>query len=73
MNTFCAVERCPHSMNSTFVVLENASTGISCKTNFLPMKGENSITSLDIQIKENMIANQGNIHVLKHWIYTLNG
>ena len=39
------VERGPHSANSTFVVLENSQTETGFKTNFLPMKGENSITS----------------------------
>ena len=33
------------------------------------MKGENSITSYCIQIRENMMAKQRNISFLKHWIY----
>ena len=47
------------------------------KTNFLLMKGENSITchcvGFDIKIGENMMASQINISLLKHWIYTLHG
>ena len=79
LNTFHTTERGPCSTNSAFVVLENSQTETGFKTNFLPMKGENSITAYCIvlmfkqakiwwQVKEILVSKA--LRIYFHWILT---